>query len=275
MLAFRYALHKAKVTYPVAIQPKLDGLRAIYCRGRLQSRDEHFWNPDVARHILNALASIGESWVLDGEIYVHGWTLQKINSAFAVNRTTLSTSTPQVQFHIFDGFQINSWNTPFIARWKQLVKEIQEKADPSIIQLVFTEIVTSHLNAERRYSEWVAKGYEGTIYRDLSMDYGLSINCGNQENRWNKILKRKGWMDEWFDVLDYELGEGRFSSCIGALICRTSTGVNFAVGTGLTDMDRQSLMQQLPRRVKVQFERYSEDGKPLKPSVIEIDASES
>jgi hypothetical protein len=43
-------------------------------------------------------------WVLDGELYVHGWKLQDINQAVAVNATVRGATekTKQVEYHIFD-----------------------------------------------------------------------------------------------------------------------------------------------------------------------------
>jgi len=64
-------------SYPCYVQPKLNGVRALYQRGQdtfwtFQSRDEKTWKTEVLAHIGNELCSLElGSVILDGELYVH------------------------------------------------------------------------------------------------------------------------------------------------------------------------------------------------------------
>lgn len=274
MLAFKYAKYKHEIIYPQAIQPKLDGVRALFCRGRMQSRREEFWNPVVIQHVLGALAAVPDSWVLDGEFYIHGKALQHINSAIAVTRVEPSTVSIQIQYHIFDGFEMRNSDLPFKARWKQLTAMVLDLCDLSIVKLVKTEIVDNPLIAERRYSEFIRSDFEGLMYRDPQAGYGLVRDCGNKENRWKRILKRKEWQDEWFNVTGFSYGEGRNETTVGAIELIMPSGETFSAGTGLSDQDRFDILRRTPVRAHIKYERLSEDGRPLKPSVIELDYGE-
>ena len=105
MLAQTWAPHRA--TFPCYVQPKLNGVRAVSgCdesnRRRFQSRDELPWNYEVLGHLSDSMAHLPKDLVLDGELYVHGWPLQKINAAVTPVRHAPTVDTPSVLFMVFD-----------------------------------------------------------------------------------------------------------------------------------------------------------------------------
>ena len=112
LLSHIYAPHR--IIYPVHVQPKLNGVRALYQAGHFQSRDELPWNNGVLRHLTEPLKGIlPEDVILDGELYVHGWPLQKINAAIAVNRYHPTNESPNIEFHVFD---VVDFSKPFDER---------------------------------------------------------------------------------------------------------------------------------------------------------------
>src|SRR5262249_36888189 len=91
--------------YPCYVQPKLNGVRALYQAGVFQSRDEKLWQPEVVKHLTDELGQFSQylgNVCLDGEFYCHGMRLQEINGAIAVNRKEPCKVTPQICFHVFD-----------------------------------------------------------------------------------------------------------------------------------------------------------------------------
>ena len=101
MLARTYGPKYAN--WPCFVQPKLNGVRALSQNGHWQSRDEIFWQNSLLDHLFDDMERLWSTGlVFDGELYKHGWKLQRINSAIAVKRYFPTEDTPQIEFHIFD-----------------------------------------------------------------------------------------------------------------------------------------------------------------------------
>jgi len=269
MLAHKYNDHIKKVKFPCYVQPKLNGVRALYRGGTFQSRDEVCWATPTLLHIHYALRRFPPQLILDGELYTHGWSLQKINGAASVNRVEPRPDTIMVEYHIFDCLNTEQPDLSFAARHLFLQEAFKDVHHTSPAKLVKTLLCKSKRGLESAFGKFVSEGYEGLMYRDADAPYGLSRNCGNKENRWPCLLKRKDWLDEWFNVIDYELGNGKFEGMVGALVCETPEGLRFNVGGGLSDLQRKQFLELPPKQIHVKYEMLSEAGIPLKPTFLE------
>lgn len=263
------------VTYPGIIQPKLDGIRCLAFNGQLQSRDEHLWQPNILGHIEYQLKNLPKDIVFDGELYVHGWSLQKINSACSVVRVTPAPLTYLVGYHIYDFFSPEE--PGLLAHVRQnLLNHYFKKWDKEQpgkikkIERVKTKLVANQRDVLRYHKEFVSEGYEGAIFRDFSAPYGTEQTCTNKENRWNVLLKVKNWEDAWFKVIDLTEGKGKHLGRLGAFVCEAFNGKSFNVGTGFTDEQRRYWYSNTaPETIHVRYERLSDEGIPLKPTFLE------
>lgn len=270
---------------PTWLQPKLNGVRALYQAGYFQSRDELPWNEPVLRHLTQPLKLMfpDERTILDGELYVHGWPLQKINGAIAVNRLEPNGLTWEVEYHIFD---VVSYNLPFEERFYNVMK-YKNLFTPDIkVRMVETIRVDHQGDAEDFYAMQVSKGYEGIMYRigecpytqpkqprQPSVGNGRLKFLSDQNNRTWHLLKRKDWQDDEFMCYGVEEGKGKYVGMAGALLCQTPTGATFGVGSGLTDREREVYWNEsnpIGRRIKVKFLTYTSDGVPFNPTVIAV-----
>jgi DNA ligase 1 len=270
------------------LQPKLNGVRALYQAGHFQSRDEIPWNEPVLRHLTQPLKLMfpDERTILDGELYVHGWPLQKINGAIAVNRAEPCEDTFQVEYHIFD---IVSFNLPFEERFWNVTQMKRGLFTPDVkVRAVETIFTSNPADADDFYAIQVKKGYEGIMYRIGDCPYThpkqpLTLVHWNGNNKHRKflsdknnrtwhLLKRKDWRDEEFVCYGVTEGEGKYIGAVGALICKTPEGKLFGVGSGLTDHDREIYFENPPRGhlIKVKFLTYTSDGVPFNPTVIAV-----
>jgi len=268
MLAHKFNQHRKRLTWPAFTQPKIDGIRALYNSNRLQSRDGKLWNRDVCAHITAALSTLPSHITLDGELYKHGWRLQEINSAVAVNRNEPSPLTYLIEYHVFDFFDETRPDLPFASRHEHLSAIINHINSP-VIRLVPTFEVPDEITFETFFQDFRARKFEGSMWRDPQSSYGLSERCTNKENRWPYLLKRKDWLDDWFAVHSFHYGNGRLSSTVGTIVCLTRNGQLFEVGTGFSDSEREHYLSNLPTSLHVQYETFSRDGIPLKPVYLE------
>lgn len=258
------------------VQPKLNGIRAMYKNGVFMSRDGLAWSKDCLSHIRAALASLPSDIILDGELYVHGLSLQQINSRIAVNRTTPHDLEHTVSYNVFDqvsdmGFGIRHAELNLL--WREHVP------DPSAL-LVPTHFIHHPHHADPLFVHYKERGYEGIMYRHPLSPYSLPDICGNKENRSTYLLKRKTWQDLDADIIEVVSGNGRLSTTCGSLSL-VHNGAYFSAGSGLTDLQRDELWRRKDDiydsyafgrawKCKIQYEMLSDDGIPLKPIIILI-----
>jgi len=290
LLAHTYEPHR--VTYPCYVQPKLNGIRALYQNGSFQSRDQLPFPSGLLAHLAEPLKEIfGPEVILDGELYVHGWPLQRINAAVTPVRQTPTEDTLRVEYHVFDRVDFTQ---PFAYR---------HHAGPIQKQVVgvTTQHVQSAEEADYYYAHWVASGYEGMMYRLGDCPYTVPKQTktvismmtktlrrtkflSDKDNRCWHLLKRKDWQDDEFECVGVAEGEGKYQGTLGAVVCRTKRYQrydshiesefknHFNVGSGLTDAERDHFWANPPigRLVKVKYLVLSEAGIPLNPTILAI-----
>ena len=265
MKAHRLKDHWKRVTFPVYTQPKLNGLRCLYAEGVFQSNAQEVWRPNVLAHLQLAIFSsmMPQGWILDGELYVHGWSLQQINSAAGVLRKDRAERTFEVEYHVFDVIPTATPHDKFSERLELL--ELMRAWFPfdSKIRIVRTRMAENRWQIDNVHKENVKAGYEGTMIR-LDEGYGFQELCGNKENRWHRLLKYKDWLDEEYEVLGFEWGEGKHEGRVGSLKLEHN-GQPFTAGSGLSDEQRDP--NNLPKWVRVKYEMLSDGGVPLKPTI--------
>jgi DNA ligase-1 len=54
------------------------------------------------------------------------------------------------------------------------------------------------------------------------------------------LLKMKLWRDAEATVIGHQPGKGKYGGMLGALRVRTADGIEFMIGTGLSDSDRRN-----------------------------------
>ena len=259
-----------KVEWPLYVQPKLNGVRALFIgEDSLQSRDEHIWEPEVVRHLLVHLNNVAGEFILDGELYFHGMSLQQINSRIAVNRAAPHAESGLIEYHVFDV----AAHVAFADR-VELLEELRIRFEGTVVKLVETYLCTTEHQADRAFELCKKQGYEGIMYRLPNAPYGFAENCGNKQNRWWCLQKRKDWLDVDCEIVSFEEGKGRLQGMLGAFTLVTPQGVAFSAGGGLTDEQRRSYWAaketMLGGLVKVKYEMLSDGGVPLKPTIIQV-----
>lgn len=212
MLAEKFIECEKSVNYPVLIQPKLDGCRALAYRENdtvyLISRNGlEKANPLIhIKHALKPYLKPDGSEYLDGELYCHGMARETVTGI--CNKKTITKSyqtlTLQVEFHVFDFVDCQTPNEPVEIRQQRLGNRLENCGQP--IRLVTTVMAHSKKQIMDNHQEWVNQGYEGVMIRIIGSIY---------ENKRSKyLLKYKEFEDEEFEICGYHEGTGDWKGAV-------------------------------------------------------------
>tara|TARA_R100001594_G_scaffold22796_2_gene44256 strand:- start:7148 stop:8005 length:858 start_codon:yes stop_codon:yes gene_type:complete len=278
MLCHRYKTHKSRITFPCYVQPKLNGIRAIFTLHDYEkqwqthsraTKETRYWAPNILAHITKQLKDVlitDKNIILDGELYYHGWPLQRIAGAVSWNREEPTSATTAIEYHVFDIVA----DAPMAERAEALSQ--LASIYPNVVS---THHVSSKSSAEHYYTRWKRQGYEGMVYRKPEAPYGFLERCGNKENRWDYIIKRKDFASDEFTIIgvkeEYDK-HSRPKGQAGALVLETETGQTFSAGSGLSAEQRHKYWKNPPVGLlaTIEFEIYSEGGVPLQPRVQQV-----
>src|SRR5262249_39334125 len=102
-------------------------------------------------------------------------------------------------------------------------------------------------------------GGEGVMLRQPESPY--------EPRRSSTLLKVKKFQDAEARVVDHQPGTGRHKGRLGALLVELPDGTHFAVGTGLTDAERES-PPAIGSVITFRFQELSDGGVPRFPTYV-------
>jgi DNA ligase-1 len=253
MLAQKFKDRKHEIKYPCFAQPKLNGVRCLAQKldGSVKyiSRGgkEFTTLSHMTSYILNALQEDGE--ILDGEIFVKGWSFQEIIRNVKKQRDTSS----QLQYWVYDKADPN---LAFIDRSQWLEWNVG-RLYPSIV-LVDTLVVEKESDVYKLHKEFVSQGFEGIIIRNAGGRYIF-------DHRSKDLQKYKTFEDKEFKIIGGYEGEGLEEGCV-VFVCDLGNGKEFHVRPrGSRDLRREwlkDLKNIVGKDLTVRYQDLSEDGVP-------------
>lgn len=256
---------KGKIVYPAFIQPKLNGI----CNLAEPPMVPPKYSPviDLIQHhsrggqLFTTLAHIDE-WLkklelpapTHGELYVHGWSLQKIGSYVK----KIKPDQHLLEYWLYD----LAWIGPeFEARMHWIQDNISKLGSECPIKTTPTSIVHNYDEAKKFESECVKAGFEGAMLKNKDGIYMFQYNS-------NDLEKVKSFLDDEFEIVGGKQGTGLDTGCI-IYRCVTQEGREFDARPRGTVADRQDMFANLPNDIgkllTVKYAELSEDGIPLQP----------
>lgn len=216
-------------------QPKLNGERAVvtWFHGEpilLSSYGNEF---KFLQHIKEAIKHNFEhsQEPLDGELYVHGWSRERIHSA-ASRKVNPNPDTTKLEFHIFD---YNSGQSQWQRIHTLVIRENKGCFKHPLVYIPY-KIITPKSWMEQTY-EYTQEGYEGIILRGALWAY--------EEKRSRGLLKFKPTETNTYKVIcliEAVSKEGNPKGMVGAFTVCGDDGTKFDVGAGkLTHPERINL----------------------------------
>lgn len=253
---------------------KIDGVRAsIFLKnGELKTSSRGGNNYDFAlRHILEnpkLLKFFKENpdVVLDGEVYKHGWSLQKISGKVRTIKD-VDTCKP-LEFWIYDIVDVTK---PFVERLEilnnisdelNLTFNYEEDFSDSDLKIrVVPHVKMSGWTTLKHYHDlYVQEGFEGLVIRNETKEYGVGKRSASY------MIKIKSYLDEDFIITGFSEGlreEDMVFDCI------TAEGKPFKAkpmgSREIKQQYRKDMDQLIGKMATVKFFYYSEDNVPLQP----------
>jgi len=261
MAAHTYADHGSKVQFPCAVQPKLDGHRAMYQPGiGFWSKQGNICLPEVVAHITPGLASTPDNWILDGELILpRPYTFNQTTSAIK----KFGPLSPLLVYHIFDVYFVEDVEQPFSSRYTELLK-LALAGDT--IRYVSTIAVDDHAGILDHFKRQLEAGYEGSMVRDWSGVYEPGVDSYT-------LLKVKEMKDSEFEIIGFKSGEGRDEGAI-LFICKTEAGEVFDVCPEGSVANRMAMYQQgdsyIGKMYTIRYQELMESGCPRFPIGVRI-----
>lgn len=243
-------------------QPKLDGIRCIATSNGLWSRQG---KPIVAcPHIEEALKPLFErcpTLILDGELYNHELRddFNSITSAVKKLKPTekdLEKSRELIQYHVYD---MPSHDGVFGER-RDAIEDLKlDKMDH------LHKVPTAHYATEEllnaHYERCLEDGYEGQMIR---------LNGAYEQKRSKMLLKRKDFIDDEFDVIAIEEGNGNWAGYAKRAVLRLKDGREFGAGIKGDQAYTRQLLGQSFERATVKYFALTPDGVPRFPVVTQF-----
>lgn len=161
---------------------------------------------------------------LDGELYVHGWSRERIHSACS-RKVNINSDALKLEFHIFDYKDDESqWQ-----RIHTLAKNFDLFNWP-LIRVPYKIIFTNPQDWMKQVYEYTQKGYEGAIFRSALYSY--------EEKRSRGMLKFKPSEIDNYKILGINEAisqEGSPKNMVGSFVVSGDDGTAFKVGAGKLD----------------------------------------
>ncbi len=199
---------------------KYDGLRGYWDGSKLWTRKGNLIHaPDYF------VAELPRDIALDGELWIGRG---KFEQTISVVRSEVPDDRwKQVRFMVFDAPQAKG---AFEQRMEFLRTTLPESN--RYVRLIEQQRCqgATHLLAER--DRIVRLGGEGLMLRQPESKY--------EPGRSSTLLKVKPYDDAEATVIGYEPGKGKFVGKLGSLRVRTDNGREFSIGSGLTNVVRES-----------------------------------
>jgi DNA ligase 1 len=255
MLAHPLMKKKKYMKLPGWADRKLNGVRCETTKTSehsvdMRSRTGKSYNETLGHMVPHLLKMMHVGQTVDGEIYLHGKTLQWISRRVKKIRP----DTHLLQYWLYD--MIDEHMT-FQDRKNILTNQYIRDGGP--IRLVNSVVIEFESDIKRYHDIFISEGYEGLVFRNANGPY----KCGHRSD---DLLKYKEFVDAEFTIIGGKPAEGSQEGCmVFELGVPGSDATFFAKPVGSIDRARamfDSLPDFIGKQLTVRFSEYSEDGIP-------------
>lgn len=231
------------------LSEKLDGVRALWDGTRFLSRQGNEYHaPAWFRTEL-------PSEPLDGELWLERKAFQRTVSI--VRRHDESPLWRSIRYMIFDA---PAHGGPFEKRIEHCRHRFDRHPAP-FVSVLTHDVCRGGVHMQQELERILALGGEGLMLREPGSQYEVGRSA--------TLLKVKRFLDDEARVVGHEPGRGRHRGRLGALACERPDGVRFAVGSGLTDAEREQ-PPVIGSTITFRYQELSDRGVPRFPTFVRV-----
>jgi len=250
-VAYAHPYRDQELNYDGFIEPKYDGERCVYIRGKAMSR--YGLEMPGAHAALTLSERFKDDWVFDGELYKHGTPLNIIHGM-------ASKSAPNdLVYVVFDAINIDEWDVQNTSSFYDRRTDLMSLSSGfgSQVQCTPSEFINSegvtieYLLQWRDY--WREEGYEGAMWKRSDAKYSF--------RRTNDVIKLKMFETVDGKIVDMYEGEGKHAGRLGGLVIELPSGVQTRLGGGFSDAQRDEFWQLGSSMFGQYVEGMAQEGK--------------
>mgnify|MGYP000901797377 CR=1 FL=1 len=267
MLATKWEDRKDKVTYPVYVQPKLDGHRCVAIldengKATLWTRTR---KPITGLpHVVANLELLGvKSKVFDGELFSTNLTFEQMTSF--IRTPTAKEGHEVIRYFIYDTVDSSKSQKERFSDLSFLMYSygMQTVRLPAALQPVPTSTATSEDEVMQLFSSYIEDGFEGAMVR---LD-------GKYENKRSKnLIKVKEFDSSEFRVVDVRPGRGIMADK-AIFVCQNGdTTFDCKMKGSLESLEKylSDPLLVVGKLVEVKYQGFTEYGQPRFPVGLRI-----
>jgi DNA ligase-1 len=239
---------------PYWVSEKLDGVRAVWDGQQLRTRNGTLiQTPAWFVENFPKRALDGELWMGRGQFdTVSGVVRQQIPDEFLWRK---------VQYCIFE---LPAGEGTFSQRIIEM-RHIVEAVNVPWLQAVNQFRLLNNQQLRQKLKQIVSEGGEGLMLHWADAPYVTG--------RSEMLLKLKPFEDAEARVIAYQAGKGKYVGKLGALLLEMPSGVQFKIGSGLTDAQRAS-PPPIGSSITYRYANLTRNGRPRFPRFLRIRPAE-
>ena len=217
-------------------------------------------NPKLKKFMLD-----NPTLILDGELYVHGYSLQTLSGLARLKKET--DKCDELQYYIYDVVDTNKTFEERLEILDHIKDELQLDFEPNQtfedgdlqIQMVPHVKVEGWVQIKKTHDSYVKEGFEGAVIRRPDKKYGVN-------KRTNDMVKVKEYQDGEFKIIGFSEGL-RPEDMV--FVCVTEDGKEFeAKPVGPRELKHEYLEridEIIGKMATVKYFSFSDGGTPTQP----------
>ena len=217
-------------------------------------------NPKLKKFMLD-----NPTLILDGELYVHGYSLQTLSGLARLKKET--DKCDELQYYIYDVVDTNKTFEERLEILDHIKDELQLDFEPNKtfedgdlqIQMVPHVKVEGWVQIKKTHDSYVKEGFEGAVIRRPDKKYGVN-------KRTNDMVKVKEYQDGEFKIIGFSEGL-RPEDMV--FVCVTEDGKEFeAKPVGPRELKHEYLEridEIIGKMATAKYFSFSDGGTPTQP----------